>query len=109
MAYSYENKEFNDGRLIVHKFKDEDGELHRKDGPALICYYHNCGLWKEYYCKHGKSHNLYGPAIIHYDKDGNIFYREYWINGMEYEEFDFCVQSGIEREKLNETKTSDSN
>ena len=57
----------------IRRWFDEEGKLHREDGPAVIF----CGFVKEWYL-HGKLHREDGPAVIY--ADGTV---EYWLNGEE--------------------------
>ena len=53
-------------------WRDENGRLHREDGPAV--------LWQsgaEEWYKHGKRHRLLGPALTRIM--GNR--KEYWVDG----------------------------
>jgi hypothetical protein len=55
----------------VQRWFDEDGELHREDGPAIIF---SDGLQAWY--KHGKPHRKGGPAVI--QANGT---KEWYLNG----------------------------
>jgi len=55
---------------------DEEGELHREDGPAR-----EYPDGSKYYFYHGKRHRLDGPASV--DCFG---YREYFIDGKQCQE-----------------------
>ena len=68
----YIKKEYND-RI---EYRNEQGELHRTDGPAIEW---NSGS-KEWYIN-GERHREDGPAIEYLTSD-----REWWINGKEYSE-----------------------
>ena len=52
---------------IVVTWYDRDGKFHRSDGgPALMCYSLTSKLYALTWYKHGKKHNLRGPALIMY-------------------------------------------
>jgi hypothetical protein len=74
------------------KWRDDDGQLHREDGPALI------EREREIWFTHGTIHRLDGPAIIwangdfEWIKDGQLHRldgpavnywneKEWWIEG----------------------------
>jgi hypothetical protein len=59
---------------------DEQGRLHREDGPALE---HSSGDKRWFY--NGKLHRLDGHAVEH--ADGR---KEYWINYQNFEEQNFA-------------------
>lgn len=65
----------------------ENGEIHREDGPAVICYYKNGNIRTIYYFKKGKIHREDGPAKICYYENGNIQKVYYYINNEELNEF----------------------
>lgn len=52
-----------------------EGTLHREDGPAV-----NYSSFKKWY-KYGKLHRLDGPAVITTDGD-----EQWWIEGKEYDD-----------------------
>lgn len=54
------------------RWYDDDGELHRDDGPAVHIY----NRYKAWY-RHGKKHRIGGPAIY---QEGKI--KEWWVNGV---------------------------
>ena len=59
-----------------------NGEHHNKNGPARIAYYENGNVkYKSWYIN-GQCHNENGPAYIEYDQSGNIIKQEYWENGI---------------------------
>lgn len=111
--YTKEVQHFNQENLkrtcTIIQFKDNDGLLHRENGPAYIVKYvyedgrkenilqyyrhgkrHRVGLpsciSKEdvYYYQDGKFHRLNGPAAIHYDIHGKIYEETYYIEGISY-------------------------
>lgn len=58
-----------DGTIV---YRDENGELHREDGPAVI------GVGgHEAWMRHGYRHREDGPAIV----DPREGYREWWVDG----------------------------
>lgn len=71
----YEVRVFSSGNV---KWFDEDMKLHRVGGPA------NYGCDFEEYYKHGKLHNLNGPAVSYPYGD-----KSYYIEGICYEEKEF--------------------
>jgi hypothetical protein len=61
-------------------YKDENGEFHRLDGPAIIS--KNGQSW----FKHGKRHRLDGPAIK--TNDGFV---AYFVNGQQLSREEFLM------------------
>jgi len=90
---------------IVFESYYVNNKLHREDGPAVINYSINGGLYYEMYCIDGnihredgpahisklngntihkfyinnKLHRTDGPAIIEYDNDNNIIHEYFYI------------------------------
>jgi hypothetical protein len=62
-------------------YKNEKGELHREDGPALIKYHKfNNTITKEVFYKNGLRHREDGPALIKYFTEiaGDVIKEEYY-------------------------------
>lgn len=74
----------------------KNNKLHRIDGPAIIW----CDNSEEW-LKNGKLHCLTGPAKLYkkYQIDDigikNYYIKEWWINGIEYNEYDFNIKVNI--------------
>ncbi len=64
------------------KYHNENGELHREDGPA----YEDKHGYKVWLIK-GKYHREDGPAFEY--TDGDV---EYWLNDIEYSKEDYEVE-----------------
>jgi hypothetical protein len=60
------------------EIRDEKGELHNLDGPAIIN-----GNYKYWYIN-GKKHREDGPAIIRKDLEDNTLKLEWWLNGKKH-------------------------
>lgn len=58
-------------------YKDENGELHNDNNPALIFRKRHC----VFYYKHGKYHRDNGPAAMYCGPDLGVVHIEYYING----------------------------
>ena len=82
--------EFAHGRL----WRNEEGEWHRDNGPALE--YKNGTRW---WFKNGKAHRLDGPAAEYHDGS-----KAWYIEGVEYTEKDFNEYMDEYMEKLNDTQ-----
>jgi len=54
----------------------------------------------EYYYLNDQLHRKNGPAVMWYDKDGNIEKRQYYINGIECDVLQEVVIQGLEKEQL---------
>lgn len=81
-----------------------DGIYHREDGPALIHYYNNETLFpndNQFDICHSQNNHVYyeswfinghhhrenGPAFICYNYDGQVSFKEYWINDHKITDF----------------------
>ena len=53
------------------EYRDEFGNLHREDGPAVIK-----PDGKEYWYKHGFSHRIGGPAVIERESGVELWYKD---------------------------------
>ena len=53
------------------RWRNEKGELHREDGPALITARGDC-----YWYKNGKRHRENGPAVEYASG-----YKQWWVEG----------------------------
>jgi len=61
-------------------------KLHRYNGPAMIWYNKDGNLTYMEWFKRGRTHRLGGPAVVIYDNNGNLK-REVWYNeGMRHKE-----------------------
>lgn len=69
----------------TERWYDEDGKLHRVDGPAV-----RAPIGNNYWYQHGKLHRLDGPAVV--SSGGGLWY----INNQLYDSLDkFCRAAGI--------------
>ncbi len=71
------------GFVVYERWENEDGNIHRKDGPAIVERDPFTGkvLLEEWY-KDGKLHRENGPAIVHYNEDGpGIQHQRWWKDG----------------------------
>jgi hypothetical protein len=77
---SYEEwKTFNG--FTYKEWRNEEGLMHREDGPASICYNEDGSLkWESFYF-HSRMHRELGPANILYYPDGSIEVAQYWLFG----------------------------
>jgi hypothetical protein len=76
------------------RWYNENGELHRTDGPAIE--YAN---GTKYWWVNGKLHRIDGPAIEWSDGD-----KEWWIDGVRYseEEFNEITEYELFKQELGE-------
>jgi len=88
---------YDNGNIMFLKYY-LDGKRHREDGPAFVSYDYKTGsiVEVEAYYINGKHHREDGPAIIYYDEDGNIEYKEYWLNHKHLTEQEWFNQLSIE-------------
>ena len=71
-------------------YYNEDGELHREDGPAVV-YRDGTKFWY----RNGELHKEDGPAVIWYD--GSM---EWWLDGEEYSEEEYMKEVLIRKSKI---------
>lgn len=74
-------KHYANGQLRQIEHRDENGFLHRDDGPALELWLEDGQKSCEWYCLHGKRHREDGPADIGWHKNGQKRCEYYWVNG----------------------------
>jgi hypothetical protein len=74
---------------------NEEGKLHRTDGPAVEW---GVGINKQWWVN-GLRHRIDGPAIEYYNG-----YKEWWVNGVRYteEEFNEIVEYELFKQELGE-------
>ncbi len=66
-------------------------KIHREHLPAIIEYYPNGKIQKEYFIENGKKHRIgNNPAVVTYDIHKVIIDEEYYINGIEIENIQKC-------------------
>ena len=85
----------NDSELIYQKIEgvtaneeiwtNSDNKLFRINGPASIRTYNDGYKIETWYQKPNMIHRKGGPAIIEYDREGNIEGENYYINGLRLE------------------------
>jgi len=67
-------------------YYNQQGQIHREDGPALIWYYNTGSIAYEVWYINGVWHREDGPASIDYNEDGSIQYEGWYINGVRHRE-----------------------
>ena len=79
--------------LYYEKIKvDENNFIHSEPNEVSSIVKIVGGYIKQFY-KHGKLHNLYGPAAIHHEKRKYIINDEfYWIEGKSYSKSDWEIE-----------------
>lgn len=124
LGNEHERRYYNSGQLyrisamennkikLDSYYSDQNGKhvLHREDGPAETRYFEDTIhgtylIYKEKYYINGILHNVNGPADILYNSSGQIYIKEYYLNGKEYNEpyiidnwIDYC--KNIDRLKI---------
>ena len=73
----------------------KEGEKHNINGQALVMYNKNDKIEYKEYCVNGVLHSLNGPALVMYNDKDEIIYKEYWVNGKEIE-----IPENISDEKM---------
>lgn len=74
---------YDDGKLHTKEYC-KDNKYHREDGPAVIWYNKKGEVIREWYYINGIKHRENGPAIIWYHADRQIELEEYYIDGVRY-------------------------
>lgn len=74
-------KEFNENNILISEFwRNEEGFLHREDGPSGIIYNEDGSVYFENFSLYGKTHRIDGAAVIYYC-DGKISSEYFYIHG----------------------------
>ena len=76
--------EIDDDGSKVECWYNDSNKLHREDGPAVIGYYKNGTVEKEYWFRDDKRHREDGPAEISYREDGTICHKSWYKEGKPY-------------------------
>jgi antitoxin component YwqK of YwqJK toxin-antitoxin module len=63
------------------EYRDEDGKLHREDGPSIIYHRYGGSVEWEYFYLNGVLHREFGPARILYNPDGSTQFEEFYFDG----------------------------
>ena len=92
------------------RFKNEHGELHRIDGPAIICKNGKDGFVDcEEWLKKGRLHRLDGHARSGYKKtkEGEtvVDWAQYWIDGDQLSEEKFKERTTVKEMTMDEINT----
>ncbi len=80
--------------LSRHEYRNENGKLHRENGPAEIWYYENGQVKYEWWWLNGVLHNTTGAAYIKYDENGQVTKLEWWIDGYECTKDEYLALGG---------------
>ena len=96
---------YKNGNISSERYL-KNNKLHREDGPVLIRYYQNGNIYEEKYYENGNilcemylingmAHRLNGAAHAEYFENWEIDQQYYFIDDIEYEEFEYYVKVGI--------------
>ena len=77
-------RQYYNNRNIQKETHCINGKLHRLNGPAIIWYNKDGDIGIEEYYKNDQLHREDGPAIIWYNTDGSIQKEFYYIEDKEY-------------------------
>ena len=92
---------YQNGQIETEEWKNEDGELHRIDGPAAREWYDDGQLEREVWYINGTPHRLDGPAVRYWYDDGQLASKSWYINDVQYDtEAEFLV--AVDLYKANE-------
>ena len=88
----------DDNMVLVNKSYYVNGKYHSEHGPAYIDWYRHsqgkCLCTVVYYIE-GKKTRLDGPAWYNYNYNGELIGTRYYINDVQYDEFEFLVASQL--------------
>ena len=65
-------------RILKVEWRDDEGALHKPDGPAVEEWAPSGELVLQEFFRHGKRHREDGPASITWDPKGHLLVREVW-------------------------------
>jgi len=68
----------------IEEWTDEQGRLHRSDGPAVVEYYSDGRLRAKHWYRHGRRHREGGPALVRYDQTGDLLRAEWFVDGIRH-------------------------
>ncbi len=74
--------EYNVDQELIREIWIQKGKIHRLLGPALTDYHADTKMAKRIaFYRDDQLHNLEGPAIIEYDRFGNVTKMSHYFNG----------------------------
>ena len=68
------------GNIKSREYFNDNGQLHKEDGPARQRWYENGQLRFQAYFINGRRHNEQGPARQRWYENGQLEFQEYYIN-----------------------------
>lgn len=74
------------GNIVKKIYYNDDMDIHRDNGPAIVWYFRDGKIDTEIYMKNGKKHREDGPAQIEYDEEGIIIYESWYREGKQHRE-----------------------
>lgn len=77
-------KYYLNGNIKFSTWRNENGRLHRIDGPSRIHYYINGNIRSEEWFVNGIPHRTHGPSDIVYDINENIIEESWFYNNNNY-------------------------
>ena len=77
---------FPDGKSVRVEEWHLNGERHRNDGPAVIVYHKKGVLANERWFVNGQAHRDDGPAVINYSQEGQATYFGWFLDGEKHRE-----------------------
>ncbi len=75
------------------EYRNENNQLHRTDGPAVVCYYENGQVQRESYYLDDKLHRTDGPSDVWYFKNGQVSSEHYHFNGQKLSKSDWELKT----------------
>lgn len=67
--------------FLIKRWTNNEGLLHREDGPAEITYYENGSIMSKNFYFNGNLHNPLGPCSVHYYADGSRLAEAFYFEG----------------------------
>jgi hypothetical protein len=90
MELKKETTPIEDG-IRSETWRNEDGQLHRIDGPAWFQYRADGTLWTVGWWIDGSFHREDGPAYTELDRKGNVIEESWYIHGRKQKESEVLV------------------
>jgi hypothetical protein len=73
---------YPNGQIMSEEYRNDKGELHNDNGPALYEWYQSGQIKYVKYHVNGRRHNANGPAYREWHRSGQMMYEVYCVNGL---------------------------
>ena len=89
---------YENGQIKEERWYDDNGDLHREDGPAYLKWHENGKQESIVYFQNSECHCEDGPAYQVWDEDGQVRFEKYFLNNKEYTQEEFNAK--LRQQKL---------